>query len=177
MTDDNSRKINLLLRGYTGGSHSGGTYTFDILDPQGRPTGEQAFLTGEHPLDKIGSAAQTYALALPVRQATSRRKANALPKGSGGVRCVFCQAQAAAKGDGSPITLKHLPACPEFHHPNRGYHEVRRFLVVLYWHAERLTEDLIIEAPGWDSARSLLPQILERDYAPGWSIISVSQTQ
>jgi hypothetical protein len=161
-------KRRLYLREY-----SKGKYTLDILNENGNPTGEQATLEGTKPLDSITSAAQTYTLTLPDRK--RKKKINAMPEGSGGVRCAFCQAHAAAKGDGSPITLKHLPACPEGAKPNRAFIGVRRYLVILFWQAEQLTEELIIEAPGWDAARALIPQIAERDYDPGWSVISVSE--
>lgn len=161
-------KRKLYLRAYNKGS-----YTFDILDDNGNPTGEQVTLEGTRPLDSITSAVQVYTLTLPDRK---RKSSSTLPKGSGGVRCAFCQAHAAADGKGSPITMHHLPACPEAKQPNRAYTGVRRYLVVLFWKEESLTEDLIIEADGWDTARQLIPQIVERDYQPGWSVISVSET-
>ena len=33
-------------------------------------------------------------------------------KGSGGVRCLDCGAEARADGKGTPIVLKHKPTCP-----------------------------------------------------------------
>jgi hypothetical protein len=76
-------------------------------------------------------------------------------------RCVICRAHAAAKGD----TLQHLPSCPERAQSNRAYTGIRLFLVTLYWRERRQSGILEIEAPDWNTARALLPEILGRDYS------------
>lgn len=100
-------------------------------------------------------------------------KRRPLRKGAGGVRCTICLAHAAAKGDGSPIVLKHLPACPEFEAPHRGYMGIRTYRVTFAYPDDGTQEELELETPGWTVAAKLVPQILDRDYRPGYRIIGL----
>lgn len=49
---------------------------------------------------------------MTTRRFKLRRPRGHLPRGAGGVRCLDCNATAAATGRGTPIVLRHNPTCP-----------------------------------------------------------------
>lgn len=101
-----------------------------------------------------------------------------LPKGAGAVNCLMCKAHAAAKGDGSPIVLKCIPACPTNspHYNTANPPALRNYTAEIYYAESHTSEDVELRAPSLGTAMAMFPQVLERDYLPDWVILRIFES-